>query len=139
MAWGVAYMRLGRLVTDETRALSQFYARYSTILHTGWKIANITWLYSTLFTVDAVLQVDLITGHQYAMYLIQFRFKGHTLSVVNSKWVDSFKVQRILPNNVITYFRRYSVASFMTTQFYVNHNWFLLWTEAMRNLFLHVL
>ena len=52
---GVAYMRLGRLVTDETRALSQFYARYSTIAH--WlknSKHNLTLL--NPFTVDAVLQ-----------------------------------------------------------------------------------
>ena len=48
-------MRLGRLVTDETRALSQFYARYSTIAH--WlknSKHNLTLL--NPFTVDAVLQ-----------------------------------------------------------------------------------
>ena len=53
MAWGVAYMRLGRLVTDETRALSQFYARYSTIAH--WlknSKDNLTLL--NPFTVDPV-------------------------------------------------------------------------------------
>lgn len=52
---GVAYMRLGRLVTDETRALSQFYARSSTIAH--W-LKNSKYNLTLLnpFTVDAVLQ-----------------------------------------------------------------------------------
>ena len=59
MAWGVAYMRLGRLVTDETRALSQFYARYSTTAH--WlKNSKDNPTLLNPFTVDAVLQDTLL-------------------------------------------------------------------------------